>query len=234
MEPTANDILKQELETLPEEIRQFIGGNFPHAIDTIVIKYALTDAQEESLWTETLILIVGLSSPQEYAENLVREAGFSVSLSGSIMQDVFELLLKPMAALGGRESQPGTRTGIEKSLRTETPHTLLPGQEPLPRPQQGSFSPMREKPSQSVPQSNAAPQPISQPTQARAEEPVPSPRPTSPLRPQVPPLQRPPVAPSELASRPTAPPQAPQQGAPQTPAEPQKKFFVDPYREPAE
>lgn len=103
MESNIQDIIKKQLNSLPQEMRDAIRNtNLGEKFNSISNKHNLRIDQNASLQTETLLVMLALSSSEDYIPNLVRELEVSENEARALAEDV------------NREVLDGIRSSIRK------------------------------------------------------------------------------------------------------------------------
>jgi hypothetical protein len=83
------DIIKTRFRELPPEVQKAItSANLTDKFDVLSKKYTLRIDQSDSLQTETLLVMLGLESPNDFLDNLVKNAEMSREMAGKIAADV--------------------------------------------------------------------------------------------------------------------------------------------------
>ncbi len=86
--------IKARMKQLPEEVQKAIAeGKLPEKFDAISKKFNLRIDQSGSLQLETLLVMLGLESPDDFVENLMTEAEMSREIAVSVTNEVNTTIL---------------------------------------------------------------------------------------------------------------------------------------------
>ena len=234
------DALREKFESLPQGLRQAIASvDTANAVQTIAKRYILHIDQMGALSSETGLVLLGLTHPRDFTKNLAVRLRISEPRALEIAKSVSEaVLVKVKETLRGLHDvkPPEKRTQpIEPprklnvlSEQAETPQTAR-----LPTPagvanggqakwNTGEEKPEREEILRGVENPRAAVGPTGwRPATQNAPTPLPPPKPVVPPPPPSPPL--PPKTKSVLDEKLSQTVSFPRE---------EKKYSVDPYREP--
>ncbi len=93
--------IETHIKNLPKEVQDFIAGNeWENRVNEISKKYGLDAKQSEALSNNTMLLLVGLSDPENLTKNIEEDLGVSSLLSEQIFEDlekrVFDYAVKTL------------------------------------------------------------------------------------------------------------------------------------------
>lgn len=240
-ELTFEESIKEVMHTLPPPIRHYLSeGNCSLVAKNLMKKYNLHIDQGGVLERETILLLMGIENPTEFATSLKNEAAISADVIGNIMNDINEQIFLPLQnemrnAKTQTFSSPASVPKITppppsymspsppRPPVTSSDNAPLPPKMAMPQPKSGAFTlplprkllPLGEEEKQRI--SNIAPgsSPMSQVNLPGAMPPTPVPYSQA----------TPPIAHKPEIRIPTPS---------QRPATPPKTYLSDPYREPIE
>ena len=90
-------IIKEEVGKLPKENQEVISAfGWEKILEEIEKKYLLLDEEINDLQVETLLVLIGLQDPDEYAKNVENEVGTSKAEAEKIANEVFEKIFTPI------------------------------------------------------------------------------------------------------------------------------------------
>ncbi len=260
---TEENQLLATFQNTPPFIQEFIeSGEFSAFTEKLSTKFGFTPDMRTDVSNEILMVLLGVSSPNELPQNLATEAGVGEILIPDIIEEVRNGVFEPLIAKGGGEPAHD----LPVIISTETPRTPPP---PPPAYVATSTPPVQVPAPASSPlatfhanlptnaPSEHAPAPPTRPTPVPEVKAIFSAQPTKPL--EEPhartmagdieamqhggtpaPQQRVPVP--ERENHPQSPPLPPTTTQKPTAQEPSasslqadlKKYGIDPYREPIE
>jgi len=213
-------ISSEQIKNLPENKRKFIlGGVWKERTDEIASKYSLSESQTENLVNSVLLVLIGLEKPENFLESIIAELGISRLLAEQIMEDlevrVFEYAVKSMEKTLKQADYSSFGQDKEKEQLVTLPEVkpvILPEIEPniLPMVEKGETA-HDVKPERPALEIKTTPPIQNQNAETKPE-----------------PVQQPVSVPRFTAAPMSDTPKPPQ------PNTPEKKYAVDPYREPLE
>src|SRR3989344_219350 len=222
MEQDITKQIQERMEDLPEDVQKAIkSADLEKKIQEIGQKHKLHIDQVASLSDETLLVMLGFTSPADFPDGLMKELSVSNDQALAVAQDINDTIFMPI-----RESMQeymAERALLHSLVSKETPPE--PTKETATVPGSTIIGP-------TTPVVPSAPPPTEQ------IKPPPATTPPFPVKPATPPPAQTPNlhAADTVLSQPTvqkAPP--PQGAAPKAPTPPPPgPYKADPYREPAE
>jgi hypothetical protein len=183
--------IEEYIKKLPKEVQDFIAGNeWENRVNEISKKYALDAKQSEALSNNTMLLLVGLSDPENLTKNIEEDLGISGLLSEQIFEDlekrVFDYALKIL------EKKPEIKKQTSAPIVSKIPEIR-----PENLPAQTTKPPVAQKPTEnkiSIPKYAPVSTPVNSPA-VSTYKPTgisePAPKPASPVSysiPKIPPL----------------------------------------------
>jgi len=95
----AQQTLAEQISKLPPELRSFLNTDFEKGTDRVIAKHRLVDPKAATFYEETMFVVIGLVTPQDYIQNLIEEGGFTQDEVDVLIPDVYEFIFKPMTLL---------------------------------------------------------------------------------------------------------------------------------------
>jgi len=93
------EIIKKQLATLPKDLRDaVVATDLPEKFKTIANKHKLRTDQSGVLETETMFVMLGIEHPDDYTNNLKREADISEKDAAAIAEEVNRMIFLPIRA----------------------------------------------------------------------------------------------------------------------------------------
>ena len=97
MPENSQERIEKRLAELPEDVRNAItDSNLDLHIQDIGRKYTLHIDQMGILQDETMLIMLGFSKPEEFAETLARDLGIKNSVAAAITEDVSHTVFEPI------------------------------------------------------------------------------------------------------------------------------------------
>jgi len=149
MDPETKKIIQEQFRKLPKNLQDAIlAADLPEKFRTVMTKHALRLDQAADVENETMLVMLGLEHPDEYTENIVREAELPEAKAKEIADDINRMIFLPIrASLRGlheseaagetEEEAPKEMTREERAVVTPpaTPSSAFSSSAaPLPRP----------------------------------------------------------------------------------------------------
>lgn len=248
-ELSIEESVKQIMPTLPPPVRQYLAEGRPSKVAaTLMGKYGLHVDQGGIIERELMLLLMGLESPEEFAQSLKEDAQLGNDVLGGMVNDINQELLTPLRD----EMRKGAEILSKNQPKPQAPGptiiqpTLRPATQPVQPPVR--ITP----PTVPAPKQEVAPLPpkIIMPRLAGSASPAPSAdQPVIPAPPDhmLPTHSSPEATKGAAADEPALPAQStpstqilpgtnvpvPDQ-KPAGPPPPTKQYGTDPYREPIE
>lgn len=89
--------MKQVMQTLPPAIRSYLAqGKYTAVAQSLMAKYGLRIDQAAVLERETMLILMGIETPEEFTQTLSTEAGLNQQTVSSIVQDVNTQIFSPL------------------------------------------------------------------------------------------------------------------------------------------
>jgi len=218
------DALREKFEELPQGLRQAIASvDTANAVQTIAKRYILHVDQMGALSSETGLVLLGLTHPRDFTKNLTARLRISEQRALEIAKSVSEaVLVKVKETLRGlHEEKPPEKT--VQPIEPPRKLNILSAQAETPQTAKWNTSeekPEREEILRGVENPRAAVGPTGwRPATQNASTPLPPPKPVVPLPPP-PQVQKPKSILDEKLTQTVSLPRE------------EKKYSVDPYREP--
>ncbi len=223
-EPTLEESLKEVMQTLPVPIRQYLSsGQYSIVAQRLMQKYGLRIDQAGVLERQTMLLLMGINTPEEFSQALRTDAQLTEGVVNGVIGDVNQLIFVPLQAqMRGEssavETMKPTQSVPQASPIAPSPATLpdiapLPPKHALPPFSTGGpLRPVASEPPVTLP-GVPGPLPAAAPVQPVFDEQLPPSASVNRL-----------VSPPPSASVPT-------QASPVSPPPSIESYPVDPYRE---
>jgi len=97
--PETKETIKEQFKKLPQDIKDAIlAADLPEKFKTIANKHKLRVDQGSVLENETMFVMLGLEHPDDYTNNLKKEAGMSDEEAEKIAEEVSRTIFLPIRA----------------------------------------------------------------------------------------------------------------------------------------
>jgi hypothetical protein len=103
------DIIKEQIQSAPEEIKKLVAGNiWNNGISIVSKKNNLSQEQIASLEKEVLFVILGMELYSDFAKNIQRELAISEILANDINIELFDSVFRQIINLLPKEKEGST------------------------------------------------------------------------------------------------------------------------------
>ncbi len=97
MEQTLKQILDTQIGKLPKSILELLAsGSLTNNVETVVFQYDISQESKDTIEDETVLVVIGLESLEDYEHNLIENAGLTAEQAEKIALAIVSVVIRPI------------------------------------------------------------------------------------------------------------------------------------------